>query len=150
MPSDRRNFLQTLFASPAVVAAANERERVRTEQEALAKSALPALPIPLCDDCKQPLVKGVCQFKKRCNFCTRKSQLEAYDHRTKTGYDTDYGPIFTHFVEDKCIVCGNGQINFIDPHMGASSCYLTTASFGQLPYGTFASDYDFRSRTRKL
>lgn len=147
MPSDRRNFLQTLFASPAVVAAANERERVRTEQEQLAKSALPALPIALCDDCKQPLVKGVCQFKKRCNFCTRKSQLEAYEHRAKTGYDTDYGPIFTHFVEDKCIECGNGQMEL---GYAVSSCYLSISSFSQIPYGMTAPDYDFRARTRKL
>lgn len=163
MPFGRRNFLQTLFASPGAIALANERERVRTEQEVLAKSALPAVPKARCEICDQVLISGKCQNTEACGWCRSllidkirsegqrhvNHELILYKGKNWAINELYELRIFTHWVEDKCIVCGNGQFpNFMSsgghPYPMSSSCaYIGTAA-------SFDPDDYYRTRTRRM
>ena len=122
--SDRRHFLQTIFAGPAVIAAAEERERVRIEQEHLAKSAQPSIPKPKCGICDHVLINGLCPETECCNFCIVERQNEIrkngkrevnqdiihFEGRDWTLLEIYQLKIFTHFVQEKCSVCGNADL----------------------------------------
>jgi len=143
MYSGRRGFLHSLFISPAVAKERLEQiendqkqkledERIRQVIKAQQAGIKPEDLKPRCNVCDAVLINGKCQFTKKCHFCTSKLIEQNVEVHAQFGID----PVYTHVVEDKCVICGNAPDMPIMAYSG--SAIITTLSYASL-YRTFSS-----------
>lgn len=176
MSLSRGGFLRSLFISPAVAkerlyAMQNEQkqkledERIRQVVKAQAAGLKPQDIKPRCNTCDQVLIGGKCQFTRKCNYCTGKRHREMERHPNRQVYienGVEYTAlelyngavdVFTHVVEEKCIVCGNapeivmGATPFNYPNGPVS--YAVTCTYADPNYTWNGQPVEIGSPSRK-
>jgi len=135
--SARRNFLKSLFMTPAALSALQEREKraQKDRQEAETNPVIildpygnpvssSTLPKARCVTCEAVLISARCPQKKFCNFCK----------------------IYTHYAEDICDVCNNSS--YISRYASGQAAPFSYTTYSNI--GSFASHSGSFAKPEKM